>query len=67
MEEALQFFGVAGGWEAGVARANEGAGFVFEEMGERLAERDGKIFQRGGGRYAKDGFAEAKGVVGGAF
>jgi hypothetical protein len=40
-EQALQFFGVAGGRQAGVAGADEGAGFVFGEMRQCLAQGDG--------------------------
>jgi hypothetical protein len=67
LEEAFQFFGVAGGREAGVSGADEGAGFVFGEMRQRLTQGDGKIFERGAWCYAKDGFAEVEDAVRSAF
>src|SRR5258708_36606689 len=36
-------------------------------MGESLPQGHGKMFERGGWRYAEDGFAEAEYFVGGTF
>jgi len=65
LEEAFQFF--RSGRQAGVAGANQGAGFVFGEMRQRLAQGYRKMFERGGRVTRRTDFAEAKYFVGGTF
>jgi len=66
-EERGELGGVAGGGEAGIARADEGERFFHGEMGEGFFEGAGKLELWGFGCDAENGLAEAEDTVGGGF
>jgi len=64
-EESGELGGIAGRREAGLAGADHGKRFIGGKMGQSFLERTGEMRERGAGRDAQNGFAEAKDAVGG--
>src|SRR5713226_6178550 len=66
-EEGDELLGIAGGGETGLARADDGDGFIGGEMGESFFEGASEVELGSFGSNAQNGFAEAIDAVGGGF